>query len=153
MLPARSARTGSCVPVWRLVEAASTVVPVLFEAKQIVVVGRAAERIAPVEIDGRPGRPRVTMLKGCAPKLCSSRRWAGPERPTDRAAADEVAFPDAGRAVVEIARIAGRGEIQRAVGGHVLHRLGDDAAVGGRDDGRLAVLKRRLDGDNRHRRR
>ncbi len=38
-------------------------------------------------------------------------------------------LPDTGRAVVEIALVAGRGEVQRPAGGHVVHCLRDRSVL------------------------
>ena len=45
---------------------------------------------------------------------------------------NEVAFPDAGRAVVQVAAVAGRREIVTTIGDRRADRLGDDAVLEGR---------------------
>src|SRR5262245_787013 len=63
-------------------------------------------------------RQRVRLLPAAEGVCDSARRQA-----RDRAVGSEVAFPCACGTVVEVARIAGRGEIQRARGGDLVDRV------------------------------
>ena len=114
------------------------------EHVEVVVVGGRAERIGP-EQGGRKAAPRSLRHRvGGRPaaEVVELARLEGGGAP----AIVEVPFPGSGSPVVEIAGVAGRGEVERARARDGVDRFLDEARAGGRHDAAaLTLLKRRFD--------
>ena len=80
------------------------------------------------QCSSRPARPRTCVARSARRPAAAPRvevvRVAG-ELADRLAGVDEVALPVAGGAVDDVALVAGRAEVQRAVGDHVVHGLRD----------------------------
>jgi len=117
------------------------------QEKKIIVIVRAAQWIGPEQGHRASGTLGDCVIGAIGVAGVEVEQPAGPwQWRSDRTTVDKVAFPNPRSAITEIARIARRREIERAIRYNVIHRLGKQPAIGIRNKvRRLAKLKRRFD--------
>ena len=103
-------------------------VVVRVDQEQVVIVRRPADRIGPLQDDGAGAVLRDLVAGHAAAEVVVGGAGAGAGQ-VQRRSRGEVAFPDAGRAVVQVPVVGGRRHVVTAVGGHGADRPGDDAVL------------------------
>ena len=105
-------------------------VVIRIDQEQVVIVRRAINRIGPLQDDGAGAAPRDPVLdRSPTEVMCDADHYPVYAQRTPRGI---IAFPDPGRAIVQVAAVAGRREVVTAVGDRRADRLGDDVVLEGR---------------------